>query len=114
MNASYNKKYDFDSNNRIYEGYFTEVKKEKSKLAKLLSSLLACLFGVWQLLSQVGVRRVVKVAMIPLLVIGFLGVACSVESGAIGFGLGLLLLALLLVAEFLCLRTKRSARSEAQ
>ncbi|MBR2721466.1 MAG: hypothetical protein IKB75_01660 [Clostridia bacterium] len=107
MNAYYDKNNQFISNNRIYEAYFTESKKKEPAVISALRKILSF---VYTLLLQLGSARILKVCMIPLLVVGFLGVACAVESGAIGFGVGLLLLGILLFAEYLLLRGKQATK----
>ena len=93
----------FDSNNRIYEGYFTDASNVKSPLKKLSDFL----FLLLRFFSGQTVIRTVKAVMVALSLIGFIGIIGAMERGSLGLGTGLLIGALLLSVEYLCLRGRQ-------
>ena len=107
MNRYFDEKQFFNSNNRIYEGDFTEVKREKSALQKWAEKWIAIL-TVWaRALSESGALSVIKAVSVAVCLVGFIGIAGAMEQGTLGMGKGLLLGGALLLIEYLCLKGKR-------
>lgn len=105
MNKYFDKNDMFDSNSRIYEGYFADVTNTKNPLKKL-SDLL---FMILRFLSGQTVIRTVKAVAVALSLIGFVGIIGAMENGTLGLGTGLVIGALLLAIEYLCLRGRHRA-----
>ena len=102
MNKYFDKNDMFNSNNRIYEGYFTESKKVSSACNRLMSILLLVL----QFLSKESFLQKAKVALVALSLIGFIGIIGAMEAGSLGMGTGLLIGTVLIAVEYLCLRCR--------
>ncbi len=107
MNACYNKKLGFSSNNRIYEGRFTEVRRTPNALQKLLCSLLSFLFVLAQPSTRAKVGRVAKAILVCASLVGLVIVVGAVESDTLGLGAGFGIACALLTVEFFCLRPKK-------
>ncbi len=103
MNAYYGENKQVVSNKRIYDGFFTENARSESKLQKLLSLLFSFLFSTLSLLTNTTAKRIVKTTVVALSLVGIVGVIGAVECGTLGMGHGLLLGAVFIGIEFLCL-----------
>lgn len=101
MNASYERNGRFDSNSRIFEGYYTESAPRASKLRNALESICAS----EKARTLFATLRVFGTA---LSLVGFVGVIGAMENGSLSLLNGLLLGSLLLSVEYLCLRRRRS------
>ena len=110
MNTYFEKNGNFNSNSRIFEAYFTETVKTAGTLEKSLDSLLCFLSVLLRILTGATVRRIAKVSAVALSLVGFIGVIGAIEHGSLSIGMGLLLGAVLLGIEYLCLRGKPSAK----
>ena len=105
MNKYFDKNDMFNSNNRTYEGYFTDTTNTKNSWKKVSDFL----FMILRFLSGQAVVRTVKAVAVALSLIGFLGIIGAMENGTLGLGTGLLIGALLLAIEYLCLRGRHRA-----
>ncbi len=99
MNKYFDKNDTFNSNSRIYEGCFTDARSAKNPLKKLSEML----FLVLHFLTGQAVVRKIKAVAVALSLIGFVGIIGAMETGSLGLGTGLLIGALLLAIEYLCL-----------
>lgn len=106
MNTYFEKNENFSSNSRIFEAYFTEAVKPAGTFQKCLDSMLYLLSALLRILTGATVRRIAKVSAVALSLVGFIGVIGAIERGSLGIGMGLLLGAILLGIEYLCLRGK--------
>ena len=95
----------FNSNRRIYEGYFADVTNTKNSWKRISDFL----FLILRFLSGQTVIRTVKTVAIALSLIGFVGIIGAMENGTLGLGAGLLIGTLLLAIEYLCLRGRHRA-----
>ena len=110
MNTYFENNRDFNSNSRIFEAYFTEAVKPAGAFQKSLDSLLCFLSALLRILTGATVRRIAKVSVVALSLVGFIGVIGAIERGSLGIGIGLLLGAMLLGIEYLCLHGKPSEK----
>lgn len=101
MNASYEKNGRFDSNSRIFEGYYTESAPRTDGLRKALEALRS---------SEKArtVSTTLRVLGTALSLVGFVGVIGAMESGSLSLLKGLAIGAILIGVEYLCLRRRRS------
>ncbi len=107
MNTYFEKSNSFNSNNGIFKEYFSTSAKHASMLRRRLDAFLyiiASLCAAFPLTKAVRILRAVGVAGS---LVGFVGIIGAMESGAIGLGSGLLLGALFIGIEYLCLRPRR-------
>lgn len=109
MNAYYENKGSFNSNNRIFEGYFTETKQTSNLLRNAAKRLLAYLMLLVRVLTDSRVCRIAKAVSVAVSLVGFVGVIGAIEHGNLSIGTGLLIGAILLGVEYLCLRGRRQA-----
>ena len=105
MNKYFEKNDNFNSNNRIYEGYFTEARNE-SGFGKRALDLLSLILNF--LLCESFLQRA-KMVLVALSLVGFIGVIGAMEAGSLGMGSGLLIGGLLLAVEYLCLKRRHRA-----
>ena len=105
MNKYFDKNDMFNSNSRIYEGYFADVTNTKNSWKRISDFL----FLILRFLSGQTVIRTVKTVAIALSLIGFVGIIGAMENGTLGLGAGLLIGTLLLAIEYLCLRGRHRA-----
>ena len=107
MNSCFEKKEHFDSNNRIFEAYFLEEAQPANRLQKVLDTLSAFLLAVLAFLGCAAFRRWVRVSGVALSLVGFIGVIGAMQHGSVSLMAGLLIGALLLGVEYLCLRSPK-------
>ncbi len=93
MNRYMNQNQQYDSNTRIFSG--------SRRNASLLSVLLAALLSVTENKVLMGV---VRATVTVIVLVSFVGIIGAMDAGSLGMGAGLLIGALLLAAEYLCLR----------
>jgi hypothetical protein len=105
MNKYFDKNDMFNSNSRIYEGYFTDSSTKKNSSNRVLEML--CL--ILQSLLESSALRYVKVALVALSFIGLIGVIGAVEAGTLGMGSALVIGATLVLVEYLCLKGRHRA-----
>ena len=105
MNKYFEKNGSFHSNNRIYEGYFTEA-EVRNGLGKKVFDLL--LFIVNLLLNETFLRRA-KLVVVAASLIGLIGVVGAMDAGSLGMGSGLLIGLVLILVEYLCLKGRHRA-----
>lgn len=108
MNTYFEKNRNLDSNSRIFEAYFTDTAKPVGAFRKWLDSVLCVLSSILRALIGATARRIAKVTTVAICLIGFIGVIGAIEHGTLGVGTGLLIGAILLGVEYLCLRGKRN------
>ena len=104
MNASFEKNANFNSNNRIFEEYFVESARPVDLPRRLLESCTAIARRVSAYARQSALARVLRVSGVAASLIGFVGVIGAMERGTLSLGAGLLIGALLIGVEYLCLR----------
>jgi len=110
MNTYFDKNERFDSNKRIFEAYYQETRKPAGKLQRALDALLSSLSSLAKAENRAKVIRLARVCGVAVSLIGFIGVIGAMERGTLGLGSGLLIGALLIGAEYLCLRGRRQDR----
>lgn len=103
MNKYYDKNDRFNSNSRIFEAYFTEVKSKPSILEKISEFLVA----IFLALTSARAHRIMKAVVTVACFIGVVGVIGAIERGSLSFGLGLMISFALIAIEFLTFK-KRS------
>lgn len=101
MNRCYDENQFLNSNNRIFDGYFTEVAKRESAWKRSARTVLE---GLKKAVSSARVRRTAKAVSFTGCLVGFVGIIGAMEAGSLALGAGLLLGACLLAVEYLCLR----------
>ena len=102
MNKYFDKNDTFNSNSRIYEGFFTEASECKNGLHQILEMLCLILRSI----LESSAFRYVKVALVALSLVGLIGVIGAVEAGSLGMGSALLIGAVLVYVEYLCIRPR--------
>ncbi len=107
MNTYFEQNHSFDSNKRIIEAYFGEAVKPAGAWSRRLETLLGLLAALLHILSSATLRRICKTAGVALSLVGMVGVIGAMERGSLGLGAGLVLGALLVGIEFLCLCPKK-------
>ncbi len=90
-----------NSNNRIFEGYFTEVAKREGAWRRSLRDAFG---AVKKAVLCARARRTAKAVAFTGCLVGFVGIIGAMEAGSLALGTGLLLGAGLLLIEYLCLR----------
>lgn len=107
MNKTIENNRDFNSNNRIFEGYSP---KKGSAAEPLRRSADFFLYIISLLIGAISAERSIalfKVFGVALSFVGFIGIIGAVERGAMRMGPALLLGLVLIAVEYLCLRPKR-------
>lgn len=107
MNTYFEHNNDFNSNKRIMEAYFGEAISRPRPFARALEALLSLLFRLWQILTCPVGRRIIKASSVAVSLVGLVGIVGAIEQGTLGLGIGLLLGAILVAIEYLCLRPRR-------
>ena len=107
MNTYFEKNGSFNSNNRIFEACYYETAKSAGKAQRALELLLSWIRALLKILTVAKVRRIARVFTVAVSLVGFIGVIGAMDHGSIGLGTGLLIGALLLGVEYLCLRGHR-------
>ena len=97
----------YSSDNGIFEAYFTESVSTASPLKRWLDSCLALLLQLIKAVTGATACRLYRVFGVAASLIGFVGVIGAMQSGTVGLGMGLLIGAVLIGIEYLCLRSKR-------
>ncbi len=97
----------YNSDNGIFEAYFTEAVSPASPLKKWIDSCLALLHQFIKIITGATARRLCKVGGVAASLIGFVGVIGAMQSGKLGLGTGLLIGGMLIGVEYLCLRSPR-------
>ncbi|MBR3893631.1 MAG: hypothetical protein IKJ35_00635 [Clostridia bacterium] len=110
MNTYFDQNEGFNSNKRIFEAYYQEARKPAGKLQRALDALLSSLSSLAKTETRAKVIRLAKACGVAVSLIGFVGVIGAMERGTLGLGSGLLIGALLIGAEYLCLRGRRQDR----
>ncbi len=102
MNKYYDNNEQFNSNKRIFEVYFTEIKKEPTLLERM-GNILSWLFAA---LTSARARGIAKAMIVIACLIGFVGLIGAIEQGFLSIGTGLLLSVPLLIIEVLCFKKR--------
>lgn len=103
MNISYQNNGQVFSNNDIFADYFNAGARP-SKMRKAADAMLAALSLILAFLCAARTRVVARAIGFGFCLVGFIGIIGAMETGAIGLGFGLILGAVLLGIEVLCLR----------
>ena len=112
MNAYFQQNEDFSSNKRIFEAYYNEAIKPAGRMQKSLDTLLSYLYIMIKALTSARAKAVLKAFTVAVSLVGFVGVIGAMEQGALGLGAGLAIGAVLIGAEYLCLRGKRQVSKD--
>ena len=112
MNAYFEEKEVFNSNSRIFEGYFTETEAHTGRLQRAADKLFSRVSVFARALTDSRVCRLIKAITVALSLIGFVGVIGAMERGGLGIGAGLLVGATLVALEYLCLRGRRQRSAD--
>ena len=107
MNTTFEQKRNFNSNSRIFEGYFEETVSRAGSFRRGLDSFLYIIAAILTALTSAKAIALFKVVGVASALVGFVGIIGAVEQGTLGMGMGFLLGALLVGIEYLCLRPKR-------
>ena len=102
MNRTYDQSRPIYSESGIYEGMFTDVSATTQR-----DGFLRFLFLLISFFASVKVRRIAKAASLAGCLFGMIAMIGAMESGALPLLPGVLLAALLLGVEFLCLRGRK-------
>ena len=110
MNTYFDKNEHFNSNRRIFETYYQEAARPAGRLQRALDALLGGASALVSALSGAKARRLAKALTVAVSLVGFVGVIGAMERGSLGLGSGLLIGAILVGAEYLCLRGRRQSK----
>ena len=89
------------SNNRIFEGCFTEAAKREGALGQ---AVIGGLKTVKKAVCSARAKRIAKAVFFTVCLVGFVGIIGAMEAGSLALGTGLILGSALLAIEYLCLR----------
>lgn len=104
MNRYYQENEQFNSNNRIYEGYFTETERKVRGFSKVLEMLLYVLYLA---MTSVRFHRVLRAVSLALCLVGIVGIVAAIECGTLSVGVGLSVGIAVVAIEILCLRHRQ-------
>jgi hypothetical protein len=107
MNRSYTENKQFSSDCGIYEAFYTEVAEPALAGEKRLEAFLSYLLAIWQILTGATARRLAKVTVFTLCLVGTVGVVGAMELGRISLSSGLLLSAVMFAVQCLCFMRKK-------
>ena len=107
MNSCFEKNPRFNSNKRIIEAYLYQTEQVATGVQKRRENLLAILSAILSVLSCRAAVRVYRVLGMTLSLVFMVGIIGAMESGNLGLFAGLLLGALAVGVEYLCLRPRR-------
>ena len=112
MNKYYDNNDQYISNKRIFEAYFTEIKREPSAFQKALRGALCLLASLAALIVAGKERGTFKAVSLALCLLGMIGLIGAMESGSIsmlgGIGIALILLAI----EYFCLAARPNKKQD--
>ena len=108
MNRSYEKNSLFNSDFGIYETFYTEETVAAGGWKSYKDALLCRLLVLAQILCGATARRIARVGIFTLCMVGTIGVAGAIEVGNLSLFPGLAICAGLLTIEWLCLRGRKS------
>ncbi len=108
MNRSYTENEHFNSNCGIYESFYTEIAEPALAGQNRVDALLCKLLALWQILTGTTARRIARVTVFALCMIGTIGVVGAMELGRISLTAGLLLTVALLSVQCLCFKRKKA------
>ncbi len=111
MNTYFEKNSDFNSNSRIFKNKFTQSAKPHGQARRSLDSFLFIIMSFLSEFPFASVLRILRVVGVAGSLIGFVGIIGAMERGSLGIGAGLLIGAILLGIEYLCLRTHKPSSS---
>ncbi len=103
MNISYQNNERVYSNNDIFKDYFN-IGVRHSKMRKAADAMLAALSLILTFLTAARTVAVARAIGFGFCLVGFVGIIGAMEAGTISLGLGLVLGAVILGIELLCLR----------
>ena len=104
MNAYYNQKGYYNSNNDIFEAYFYGSAKAAPTWKRIADRLLAYLSIIISVLTCAAAKRLYKASSVALCLVGIVGLIGAMESGMLPLWLGILVSLPLLAVEFFTLR----------
>ena len=104
MNAYYQQNARVNSNNDIFEAYFTEGTVRVSVWKRIADQLLAMLAALLTFAVSAPIRRFLRVGGTAISLVGIIGVIGAIECGTLGIGLGFLIGLGLVGFELFCLR----------
>ncbi len=106
MNTYYQENGQVNSNNDIFELYFYEGAKKAPAWKRAADRILALVSALIAILCGAHVRTALRVGGVALSLVGLIGVIGAMESGSLNLAVGVLLGAILVGLEYLCLRHK--------
>ena len=107
MNRSYTENKRFNSDCGIYEAFYTEIAEPVLAGRNRVDALLSRLLAIWQILTGATARRLAKVTVFTLCLVGTVGVVGAMELGRISLASGLLLSAVMFAIQCLCFMRKK-------
>ena len=107
MNTTFEKNSTFNSNSRIFEGYFEDNTQKVRSFHKGLDSFLYIIASILTALTSAKAIALFKVIGVACSLVGFVGIIGAVECGTLTMSAGVLLGAFVIGIEYLCLRPKR-------
>lgn len=108
MNRYFEKENEFNSNSRIFEGFFKEEEYRKSRLEAYCEKLLTLPSRLAAIATNQKACGIVKAGVTACTLIALVGIVGAMEAGSLALGTGILCGALLLAVELLCLKGRRS------
>lgn len=104
MDIFYQQNSKIHSNNDIFEVYFEESVMRAGTLRRMLDRMLAFFSHMLLSLTSARAKAIFRVGGVAVSLVGMVGVIGAMESGAVSLLGGVLIGALLIGVEYLCLR----------
>jgi hypothetical protein len=107
MNSCFENNPRYHSNKRIIDAYLYQTEQVATGVQKRRETLLAILSAILSVLCNQTAVRVYRALGVTLSLVCMVGIIGAMESGNLGLFAGLLLGALAVGVEYLCLRPRR-------
>ncbi len=107
MNTCFEQSSNFNSNNRIFKDYFSTTAKPVGNLRRKLDAFLYIIVSLCAAFPIAKAAHVLRAIGVAGSLVGFVGIIGAMEFGTLSLGAGLLLGALFIGFEYLCLRPRR-------
>ena len=107
MNRSYTENKHFSSDCGIYEAFYAEIAEPALARKNRVDALLSRLLAIWQILTGATARRLAKVTVFTLCLVGTVGVVGAMELGRLSLSSGLFLSAAMLAIQCLCFKRRK-------
>ncbi len=112
MNTCFENNSRFNSNNRIYEGYFTEFQKPAGRVRRALDFFLYIIAAALTALTSARALCIYRTVGVAGSLVGLAGIIGAMECGTLSLGAGLLIGAALVGIEYLCLRPRKNEKAK--